>query len=65
MNKDNFLKVVEDFLKKTNVSATILGLRALKDTTFVFRLRQGRECREKTQKQVLQWMSEYQQKQKE
>ena len=59
MNKTDFLSTIENFLKRTNISATSLGVKALKDTRFVFMLRKGRECREATQEQVLRWMQEY------
>ena len=59
MNKKDFLSVIEDFIKKTGVSATVLGIKAIKDSRLVFMLRDGRECREETQKKVLEFMNSY------
>ena len=59
MTKQEFLKYIENFLKKTGMSPTVFGLKAVGDGKFVFRLRGGRECREKTQEKVFKFIAEF------
>lgn len=54
-----FLKQIERFLAKRKLSATGLGRQALGDTSFVHRLRVGREAREATRSKVLEFMRGY------
>jgi predicted transcriptional regulator len=59
MNKRDFLSEIECFLLETGMSATVFGIKTIKDSRLVFMLREGRECREETQKRVLEFMREY------
>lgn len=59
MQKDEFRKTVEDFIKKTGMSDTNFGIEALKQPNFVFQLKDGRECREATQEKVLEFMAQH------
>lgn len=54
-----FLGRIERFLKQHKLSPTGFGREALGDTSFVHRLRVGREARESTREKVLQWMKGY------
>ena len=56
---DQFLDQIETFLRVSRMSATTFGKLAASDPTFVFELREGRECRSKTQKRVLDWIRGY------
>ena len=53
MSKAAFKKQVEDFLGKTDMNATNFGREAVSDPSFVFNLRKGRECRERTRLKVI------------
>ena len=59
MQKDEFRKVVEDFIRDTKMSETSFGTLALKQPNFVFQLKDGRECREATQEKVLDFIENY------
>lgn len=60
LNRDQFLRRVESFLKKTGMRATAFGREAMGDTAFVSRLRTGdRETREATQNRALAFMDSY------
>lgn len=59
MNKKDFLEKVEKFLKDFHMYPTTFGILAKKEPLFVFMLREGRECREETQKKVLDFMKKY------
>lgn len=59
MTKTEFLNCVENFLQKSNLSATALGLLAKADPKFVSNLRNGTESREATQEKVLAYMRRY------
>lgn len=59
MNKKDFLEKVEKFLKDFHMYPTTFGVLAKKEPLFVFLLREGRECREETQKKVLEFMENY------
>lgn len=59
MKKFDFLNFIEAFLQRNSLKATALGLKAMGDSSFVWRVRQGRECREKTQEKVLRWMEDF------
>ena len=53
---DEFLKRVEGFLKSSGMLPTDFGKYALKNPSFVFRLRKGRSCSLKTAEKVLTFM---------
>lgn len=59
MTKSEFLKSIERFLEEYRLTPTSFGMNAIKDPNFVFNLRNGRECREETQKKVLEFMENY------
>lgn len=48
MMMTEFKKEVESFLKETGMKPSGFGRKALNDPGFVFRLRDGAECREST-----------------
>ncbi len=54
-----FLTRIERFLVRHKLSPTGFGREALGDTSFVHRLRVGREAREATREKVLLWMRGY------
>lgn len=59
MRKEDFLNEVEIFLLQMRVSPTCFGINALKNPSFIRDLRAGRECRESTQKKVIEFMKKY------
>ena len=59
MTKKDFLEFIEEFLQKTGMSATTLGIKAKNDPKFVFNLRDGTESREDTQNKVLDFINNY------
>ena len=59
MDKEEFLAVIENFLKKTGMSSSSFGKKAINDQMLVFHLRKGRECLNSTQKRVLAFMAKY------
>ena len=59
MQKDEFRKIVEDFIQDKKMSETSFGTLALRQPNFVFQLKDGRECREATQEKVLAFMASY------
>lgn len=61
MKKFDFLNFIEAFLQRNSLKATAFGLKVMGDSSFVWRVRQGRECREKTQEKVLRWMEDFEQ----
>ena len=56
--KARFLGKIERFLARSKISATGLGREALGDTSFVHRMRAGREARSDTQAKVLRFIKE-------
>lgn len=64
MNKTEFLEKVEKFLKKRKLHASDFGKMAINDTKLIFTLRNGRECREATQRRVLEFMKNYKKQEK-
>lgn len=62
MTKKEFLETVEDFLKKTGMAPSAFGMKSFGDPNLVFGLRLGRECREKTQGKVLNFINNYEEK---
>lgn len=59
MTKKEFLEKVEEFMKDTGISPTVLGMKAVNDSRLIFMLRDGRECREATQEKVLAFMDSF------
>ena len=59
MSKRDFLEMVENFLKKTNMSPTAFGVLANKEPNLVFLMRNGRECREETRERILNFINSY------
>ena len=55
---NNFLKEIEAFMRRHDLSATRFGVLAAGDTKFVKTIRGGRRCREATQVQVRAWMKQ-------
>ena len=52
----DFLAEVDAFLVETGTAPTALGRGALGDPSFVFNLRDGRDCRMSTIVRVREWM---------
>lgn len=59
---DEFIKKIEDFLNKTKMSATTLGLKATKNPNFIFRIRSGAQCLDSTKEKVLNFINSYKEK---
>lgn len=59
MQKEEFRKKVEEFIRDNSISETAFGIMALKQPLFVFQLKEGRECREATQEKVFDFMNNY------
>ena len=59
---NEFIKKIEDFLRKTRMSATTFGLKATKNPNFVFRIRNGAQCLDKTKEKVLNFINQYKEK---
>ena len=57
MTRKDFLNAVEDFLERHTVSPTMFGKMSIGEPNLVFDLRKGRECREKTQERVLDFIA--------
>ncbi|MDD4556237.1 MAG: hypothetical protein PHE89_02765 [Alphaproteobacteria bacterium] len=62
MKKQEFLEKIKDFLTRTGMSPTTLGVKALREPNFVFTVYKGRECREETQTRVIDFMRDYETK---
>lgn len=56
---EEFLKKIENFLIESGLSATMLGVKALKAPMFVFKLRQGKGCTVATMQKVEDFMNNY------
>ena len=56
---NEFLKKIEDFLARTGMSATTLGIKAMNNPTFVFDIRNGRQCLDSTKERVLDFINNY------
>lgn len=56
---NEFLKKIEDFLNKTGMSATNFGIKAINSPTFVFDIRNGRQCLDSTKNKVLDFINNY------
>lgn len=59
MTRKDFAEKIEIFLAKHNMTPTTFGKLANKEPNFVFLIRSGRECREETQRRVLDFMEKY------
>ena len=55
--ESEFVQAVEAFLETTGMHATTFGVQAVKDPSFVVRLRGGMSPRAKTIDRVYAWMS--------
>ncbi len=56
---NEFLKKIEDFLNRTGMSATNLGIKAINSPTFVFDVRNGRQCLDSTKEKILDFIENY------
>ena len=65
MTKKDFLEKVEFFLKKNKMTPTAFGNASANNPGFVFDIRSGRECREATQKRILDFMNNFEETNKE
>lgn len=59
MRNNMFLKLIEEFLRESGMSATVFSKLATGDPTYVATLRRGRETRESTQRRVLEFMENF------
>lgn len=59
---NEFLKRIELFLKQSGMSATSLGIKALKNPRFVFDIRKGNGCTVKSMQKVDDFMLSYKKK---
>jgi hypothetical protein len=50
---------IEDFLKKTGMSATAFGVNAVNSPILVFQIREGRGCGEEVQKRITDFIEGY------
>lgn len=57
-NKE-LIEIVDGFIKKTGMSETAFGIKALKDPSFVTRLHAGRGCGEEVQKRITDFIEGY------
>jgi hypothetical protein len=57
-NKE-LIDLIEDFMKKTGMSATTFGMKANKDPNLVFQIREGRGCGEEVQKRITDFIEGY------
>lgn len=53
---NGFLKEIEAFMRRNDLSATRFGVLAAGDTKFVGSIRKGRQPRQSTQDNVRAWM---------
>jgi hypothetical protein len=56
---NEFLKKIEEFLNRTGMSATNLGIKAINSPTFVFDVRNGRQCLDSTKEKILDFIENY------
>lgn len=59
MDKNTFRSEIEKFLKKHKMAPSTFGVLANKEPNLVFLIREGRECREATQKRILDFIKNY------
>lgn len=58
MTRADFLDLIEAFIERYEVRATVLGRDSIGDPNLVFDLRNGRELREATRNRVLSYMQD-------
>ena len=58
LNKEEFKKIIETYISEENISATTLGIKTLKDPSFVPRVFKGREVREDGKLKVINFICE-------
>lgn len=56
---EQFHDQIEAFLDRTKMAPTVFGRNAMKDPTFVFRLRKGHSVRTTTMDRVVAYMNAY------
>lgn len=56
---NEFLQTIEEFLKRTGMSATALGTKSVNNPNLVFDLRKGKSCTLTTMDKVTEYMSNY------
>lgn len=57
MTREEFLQEIEDFLSAHAMNASRFGILALNDSTFVHRIRVGKDVRLNTMRKVRDFMS--------
>jgi hypothetical protein len=58
LNKEEFKKIIEKYISEENISATALGIKTLKDPSFVLKVSRGREVRECGKLKVINFICE-------
>jgi hypothetical protein len=56
---NEFIKKIESFLEETGMSATVFGIKTVGSPTFVFNVRNGRQCLDSTKDKVLDFINNY------
>ena len=59
MTNNEFKNAVEDFVKRTGMSATSFGIKAKNDPCFYSRVMSGQEVKEEGKNRVLAFMEQY------
>lgn len=59
MTNNEFKNAVEEFVKRTGMSATSFGIKAKNDPSFYNRIMSGQEVKEKGKERVLKFMEQY------
>ena len=58
LNKEEFKNIIETYISEENISATALGIKTLKDPSFVLKVSRGREVREEGKLKVINFICE-------
>ena len=58
LNKEEFKNIIKSYISEENISATALGIKTLKDPSFVLKVSRGREVREEGKLKVINFICE-------
>jgi hypothetical protein len=58
LNKEEFKNIIKKYISEENISATALGIKTLKDPSFVPSVFNGREVREEGKLKVINFICE-------
>ncbi|MDX3927651.1 MAG: hypothetical protein QHC90_17815 [Shinella sp.] len=59
MGREELLKTIADFQKRTGIADSTIGILAMNDAKFVFSLRKGRRCYPETIQKVLSVLADH------